>query len=177
MSAGKRTGYASLPLHGGKAPAWLFSRMVLLSREILTHIVLSRGGPSPRSTPLRLRGPCAPRRSRLRTGAHEVLRGAFSQREARSRRARASGGGAPRALTKDVRSVLVYKWIAAVYDRLGRDPDVLVHASRTAAKVDNADLRHCREHARPRALRVRAWRHGRQPCSVSGNVGCQQPLP
>ena len=36
---GKRTGYASLLLHGGKAPAWLFSRMVLLSREIFAHIV------------------------------------------------------------------------------------------------------------------------------------------
>ena len=43
MSPGKRTGYASLPLHGGKAPAWLFSRMVLLSREILTHIVEEYG--------------------------------------------------------------------------------------------------------------------------------------
>src|ERR687889_2015474 len=43
MSAGKRTGYASLPLHGGKAPSWLFSRMVLLSREILTHIVEEYG--------------------------------------------------------------------------------------------------------------------------------------
>src|ERR1043165_3273050 len=39
IAMGKRTGYASLPLHGGKAPAWLFSRMVLLSREILAHIV------------------------------------------------------------------------------------------------------------------------------------------
>jgi hypothetical protein len=37
MAPGKRTGYASLPLHGGKAPPWLFSRMVLLSREILAH--------------------------------------------------------------------------------------------------------------------------------------------
>src|SRR6187431_759242 len=43
MSPGKRTGYASLPLHGGKAPAWLFSRMVLLSREILSHIVQEYG--------------------------------------------------------------------------------------------------------------------------------------
>jgi hypothetical protein len=43
MSLGKRTGYASLPLHGGKAPAWLFSRMVRLSREILTHIVQEYG--------------------------------------------------------------------------------------------------------------------------------------
>src|SRR5919109_1421067 len=43
MVPGKRTGYASLPLHGGKAPAWLFSRMVLLSREILSHIVQEYG--------------------------------------------------------------------------------------------------------------------------------------
>ena len=31
----RHTGYASLPLHGGKAPAWLFGRMVRLSREII----------------------------------------------------------------------------------------------------------------------------------------------
>src|ERR1700709_1530656 len=43
IAMGKRTGYASLPLHGGKAPAWLFSRMVLLSREILTHVVEEYG--------------------------------------------------------------------------------------------------------------------------------------
>lgn len=30
-----RTGYADLPLHGGKAPRWLFVRMVRLAREIL----------------------------------------------------------------------------------------------------------------------------------------------
>ncbi|NQT22107.1 MAG: DUF763 domain-containing protein [Candidatus Omnitrophica bacterium] len=30
----KRTGIASLPLHGGKAPRWLFERMVRLAREI-----------------------------------------------------------------------------------------------------------------------------------------------
>src|SRR5687768_12429770 len=29
----RRTGFASLPLHGGKAPAWLFARMVRLSRK------------------------------------------------------------------------------------------------------------------------------------------------
>src|SRR5437588_11320214 len=43
MSVGQRTGYASLPLHGGKAPAWLFSRMVLLSQEILAHVVQEYG--------------------------------------------------------------------------------------------------------------------------------------
>ncbi|MCS7240240.1 MAG: DUF763 domain-containing protein [Candidatus Bipolaricaulota bacterium] len=30
-----KTGYADLPLHGGKAPRWLFSRMVRLAKEIV----------------------------------------------------------------------------------------------------------------------------------------------
>src|SRR6202047_1674658 len=34
----RHTGYASLPLHGGKAPAWLSGRMVRLSREILIYL-------------------------------------------------------------------------------------------------------------------------------------------
>ena len=38
-----RTGSAHLPLHGGRAPAWLFSRMVRLSREITAHIVAEYG--------------------------------------------------------------------------------------------------------------------------------------
>lgn len=33
-----RTGTATLPLHGGAAPAWLFQRMVSLSREITFYI-------------------------------------------------------------------------------------------------------------------------------------------
>ncbi len=35
----RHTGFASLPLHGGKAPAWLFGRMVRLSREIIIYLV------------------------------------------------------------------------------------------------------------------------------------------
>src|SRR3989337_3093158 len=38
-----RTGTAQLPLQGGKAPAWLFSRMVKLAREISIHIVSEFG--------------------------------------------------------------------------------------------------------------------------------------
>ena len=34
----RHTGYASLPLHGGKARAWLFGRMVRLSREIIIYL-------------------------------------------------------------------------------------------------------------------------------------------
>jgi len=29
-----RTGTADLPLHGGRAPRWLFERMTLLAREM-----------------------------------------------------------------------------------------------------------------------------------------------
>ncbi len=38
-----RTGYAQLSLHGGKAPKWLFNRMIRLSREIVCHIVSEYG--------------------------------------------------------------------------------------------------------------------------------------
>jgi uncharacterized protein len=38
-----RTGIAETPLHGGKAPPWLFSRMVALSREIVRAIAEEHG--------------------------------------------------------------------------------------------------------------------------------------
>jgi hypothetical protein len=38
-----RRGFAELPLHRGKAPPWLFERMVKLSRAILELIVLEHG--------------------------------------------------------------------------------------------------------------------------------------
>ena len=38
-----RTGTAQLPLHGGRAPAWLFTRMVKLAREITIHVTAEYG--------------------------------------------------------------------------------------------------------------------------------------
>ncbi|MBN1621135.1 MAG: DUF763 domain-containing protein [Endomicrobiales bacterium] len=38
-----KTGIADLPLHGGKAPRWLFSRMTRLSREIIKAVVWNFG--------------------------------------------------------------------------------------------------------------------------------------
>ena len=38
-----RTGTANLPLHGGNAPAWLFSRMTKLAREIVSLMVIESG--------------------------------------------------------------------------------------------------------------------------------------
>ena len=43
MSVSRRTGVASLPLHTGRAPPWLFGRMVRLAREILAHLVAEYG--------------------------------------------------------------------------------------------------------------------------------------
>src|SRR5256714_4240413 len=38
-----RTGFAHLPLHGGKAPRYLFERMVPLSREIVIYLASEFG--------------------------------------------------------------------------------------------------------------------------------------
>ncbi|MCK4940903.1 DUF763 domain-containing protein [candidate division WOR-3 bacterium] len=38
-----RTGIAELPLHGGRAPRWLFEKMVKLSRAIIEVIVVEQG--------------------------------------------------------------------------------------------------------------------------------------
>src|SRR4051812_5364260 len=40
---GMRTGYADSPLHGGRAPAWLFGRMANLAREMTLAIVAEEG--------------------------------------------------------------------------------------------------------------------------------------
>src|SRR3954453_1812586 len=40
-----RTGTADLPLHGGRAPKWLFERMVLLAREMSVAVVEEEGTP------------------------------------------------------------------------------------------------------------------------------------
>ena len=39
----RQTGIAQLPLHGGRAPAWLFQRMVRLGREIIRLIIEDYG--------------------------------------------------------------------------------------------------------------------------------------
>ena len=38
-----RTGHADLPLHGGRAPRWLFDRMVLLARELSLAVLGEEG--------------------------------------------------------------------------------------------------------------------------------------
>lgn len=50
-----RTGFSQLPLHDGKAPRWLFQRMVLLAREIHCHEVSEYGADE---ALVRLSDPC-----------------------------------------------------------------------------------------------------------------------
>jgi hypothetical protein len=38
-----RTGYADLPLHGGRAPRWLFERMTALARGMAIAILTDEG--------------------------------------------------------------------------------------------------------------------------------------
>jgi uncharacterized protein len=38
-----RTGHADLPLHGGRAPRWLFERMTLLAREMSLAVIAEEG--------------------------------------------------------------------------------------------------------------------------------------
>jgi len=135
---GKRTGYASLPLHGGKAPAWLFSRMVLLSREILAHIVEEYGA---REVLRRLSDPfwfqafgCVLGFDWHSSGVTTTVCGAVKEslRDAGTEWGLFAAGGKGAASRKSPAQ------ITGACEYLGRDPDVLVHASRTAAKVDSA---------------------------------------
>src|SRR5437762_14260408 len=40
-----RTGTADLPLHGGRAPRWLFERMTSLAREMTLAMLAEEGAP------------------------------------------------------------------------------------------------------------------------------------
>ena len=138
MSAGKRTGYASLPLHGGKAPVWLFSRMVLLSREILAHIVQEyrrpgSAAPHVRSVWFQAFG-CVLGFDWHSSGVTTTVCGAVKEslREAGPEWGLYAAGGKGAASKKSPAQ------IAGACERLRRDPGALVYASRTAAKVDNA---------------------------------------
>jgi len=138
MPLGKRTGYASLPLHGGKAPAWLFSRMVLLSREILGHIVQEYGAVE---VLRRMSDPfwfqafgCVLGFDWHSSGVTTTVCGAVKE----SLHAAGPEWGLFAAGGKGAASKKSPAQIIDVCHRLGRDAGILVHASRTAAKVDNA---------------------------------------
>jgi hypothetical protein len=134
----RRTGYASLPLHTGKAPAWLFGRMVRLSREILIHLTAEYGA---REVLRRLSDPfwfqafgCVLGFDWHSSGVTTTVCGAVKESIADIDHeigffAAGGKGGTSRKAPEQ---------IADACARVGTDPTPLVYASRTAAKVDSA---------------------------------------
>ena len=134
-----RTGTANLPLHGGRAPRWLFSRMVLLSREILRVMVEDLGPPEV------LRRVSDPywfqalgcvlgfdwHSSGLTTTTTGALKEAVRGREGDFGLFVAGGKGA--ASRKTPAEVEAH----AERHRIARPAEELVYASRLSAKVDN----------------------------------------
>jgi hypothetical protein len=133
-----RTGYAHLPLHTGKAPAWLFSRMVRLSREVLGHIVAEYGS---EEVLRRLSDPfwfqsfgCVLGFDWHSSGVTTTVCGAVKE----AVRGQQSDFGFYVAGGKGKTSRLTPAEVTSACEVLGSDPAPLVHASRLAAKVDNS---------------------------------------
>jgi len=134
----RRTGTADLPLHGGRAPRWLFDRMSKLAPAIVEAIVLDHG---PATVLERLSDPhwfqafgCVLgfdwHSSGVTTTVCGALKVGLAGREADTGLYVAGGKGAASRRTPDE--------LRALGMRLGLDADALVYNSRMAAKVDSA---------------------------------------
>jgi uncharacterized protein len=133
-----RTGTAQLPLHGGRAPAWLFSRMVQLAREITIHVVSEFG---PDEMLRRLSDPfwfqafgCVLGFDWHSSGVTTTVTGAVKEGiKGLEGDLRLHAGGGKGAVSRKTPSEIV-----AACERIGLDAAPLVYASRMSAKVDSA---------------------------------------
>jgi uncharacterized protein len=134
----RRTGFAHLPLHTGRAPAWLFGRMTRLAREITTHVVADRG---PEEMLRRLADPfwfqafgCVLGFDWHSSGVTTTVTGALKEgiKGLEHELGFYAQGG------KGLTSRKTPGEIAGRCDDLSIDPKPLVYASRMAAKVDSA---------------------------------------
>jgi hypothetical protein len=137
VTASRRTGVASLPLHTGRAPPWLFGRMVRLAREILAHLVAEYG---PEEVLRRLSDPfwfqafgCVLGFDWHSSGVTTTVCGALKE----AVRDRQADFGLYVAGGKGRTSRSTPAEITAACEVLARAPDPLVKASKLAAKVDN----------------------------------------
>jgi len=133
-----RTGYADLPLHGGRAPRWLFSRMSRLARSIVELVVLEHGTAGLLE---RVSDPgwfqalgCVLgfdwHSSGLTTTTCGAIKDGIRGEEEELGLFAAGGKGATSRKTPSE--------IAAWGERTGIEADPLIYASRTSAKVDSA---------------------------------------
>ncbi|HJZ77828.1 MAG TPA: DUF763 domain-containing protein [Vicinamibacterales bacterium] len=134
----RHTGFASLPLHGGKAPPWLFGRMVRLSREIVIYLASEYGAAE---ILRRLSDPfwfqafgCVLGFDWHSSGVTTTVCGAVKEglKEVDREIGLFAAGGKGNASRRTPQQ------IADACDRIGREAQPLVYASRTAAKVDSA---------------------------------------
>ncbi len=134
----KRSGTADLPLHGGKAPRWLFGRMERLAPAVVEAIVLEHG---PSEVLARLSDPwwfqafgCVLgfdwHSSGVTTTVCGALKAGLKGREADTGIWVAGGKGRTSRKTPDE--------LLEIGGRLGLDAERLVYNSRMSAKVDSA---------------------------------------
>jgi len=134
----QRSGIAELPLHSGRAPRWLFERMVRLSRLVLAHLVAEQRVDEVLrrfSDPFWFQAfGCVLGFDWHSSGLTTTTCGAVKE---------ALNGMGPElglyvAGGKGRVSRRTPEEITTACEGLGLEPAGLVHASRTAAKVDNA---------------------------------------
>jgi hypothetical protein len=133
------SGIASLPLHTGKAPPWLFGRMATLSREIVIYMAREFGR---REILRRLSDPfwfqafgCVLGFDWHSSGVTTTVCGAVKEglRGGLDHELGFFGAGGKGAVSRKTPAQVV-----DACERIGRDPTPLVYASKTAAKVDSA---------------------------------------
>lgn len=136
-ASSRRTGVASLPLHTGRAPPWLFGRMVRLAREVLAHLVAEYG---PEEVLRRLSDPfwfqafgCVLGFDWHSSGVTTTVCGALKE----AVRGREADFGLYVAGGKGGTSRKTPAEIGAACELLAQEPAPLVQASKLAAKVDN----------------------------------------
>jgi uncharacterized protein len=134
----RHTGYASLPLHGGKAPPWLFGRMVRLAREIIIYLTREYGA---REVLRRLSDPfwfqafgCVLGFDWHSSGVTTTVCGAV--KEAIKEIDRDIGFFAAGGKGSTSRKAPLQ--IVEACERTGCDPQPLLYASRLSAKIDSA---------------------------------------
>ena len=134
----RRTGFAHLPLHSGRAPAWLFGRMARLAREIATHVVADQG---PQEMLRRLSNPfwfqafgCVLGFDWHSSGVTTTVTGALKEgvRGIEHDLGIFAQGGKGATSRKTPNEILDR------CERLSVDPAPFLYASRMAAKVDSA---------------------------------------
>jgi hypothetical protein len=134
----RRTGSANLPLHGGKAPPWLFQRMVRLARAIVGHLVEEH---SPEEVLRRLSDPywfqalgCVLGFDWHSSGVTTTTCGALKE----AVRGNESAFGLWVAGGKGRTSRQTPAELAAACETTGHDGEALARTSRLTAKVDSA---------------------------------------